>query len=74
MDSYSGSNLDPLIFQVSNDILNNLELSIRVASETSLVDSAVESALKITSESGFPKAIIFFFVALFISFLLVGFN
>lgn len=61
------------MFQVTNDILDSINSPLSSISN-SAVDAQSQSSLKISGEAAFPKAFIFFFVALFISFLLVGFN
>jgi len=73
LDSFAGSTLDPVMFQVTNDILDSINSPLSSISN-SAVDAQSQSSLKISGEAAFPKAFIFFFVALFISFLLVGFN
>jgi NADH-quinone oxidoreductase subunit H len=79
LDSFAGSTLDPVLIQVTDEIISNSnparilnDITPAVADSASSAGS--DSSIKISGGFAFPKAIIFFLIALFISSLLVGFN
>lgn len=74
LDAFAGSNLDPVIFQVASDILDNAATTSTTSTDLAHHYSSSNSALKLTTGFAFPKALLFFFIALFLTSLLVGFN